>query len=110
MTENITQNRLIRDGMVAVLYSPGFGAGWSSWAHNGEGENLLFDPVIVGYVERGGMDELATYMEMRYPDAYTGGMEDLTIAWIKVGTAFRIHEYDGSESIEVREELNWTTA
>jgi hypothetical protein len=37
-------------------------------------------------------------------------MDDLMIAWIPVGTAFRIHEYDGSESIEMREELNWMLA
>lgn len=24
-------DKVIRDGMVAVIYSPGYGAGWSSW-------------------------------------------------------------------------------
>jgi hypothetical protein len=37
-------------------------------------------------------------------------MDDLEVAWLPVGTAFRIHEYDGSESIEVREGLNWILA
>jgi hypothetical protein len=49
-------------------------------------------------------------MAVRYPDMYTGGMDDLEVAWLPVGTAFRIHEYDGSESIEIREELNWKIA
>jgi hypothetical protein len=106
----ITLDRVIRDGHVAVVYSPGFGAGWSTWAHGDEGKGLLFDPIIVDCVEKGEMDKLATYMEVRYPEVYTGGMEDLTIAWIKVGTAFRIHEYDGSESIEIKEDMDWYIA
>ena len=110
MMEIITLDRVIRDGHVAVLYSPGFGAGWSTWAHNGEGKDLMFDPVIVGYVERGAKDELATYMEMRYPDVYTGGMDDLVIEWIPVGTMFKINEYDGSESIELKEADQWMVA
>jgi len=102
--------KVIRDGKVAVLYSPGFGAGWSTWAHDGEGENLLFDPMIVSCVESNDKDKLETYMAMRYPDVYTGGMEDLRIEWLPEGTLFRIHEYDGSESIEVKEEMDWVTA
>jgi hypothetical protein len=47
---------------------------------------------------------------MRYPDVYTGGMQDLIIEWLPEGTLFRIHEYDGSESIEVKEEMDWVTA
>jgi hypothetical protein len=110
MTNTITKNRVIRDGMVAVLYSPGFGAGWSTWAQGSENEDLLFDPMIVDCVENGDNAKLATYMEMRYPNTYTGGIDDLTIAWIRVGTAFRIHEYDGSESIEIKEEIDWYIA
>ena len=37
-------------------------------------------------------------------------MIDLEIEWIPVGTEFRIHEYDGAENIELKEELNWFIA
>jgi hypothetical protein len=37
-------------------------------------------------------------------------MRDLAVAWIDVGAEFRIHEYDGSENIEIKEELAWITA
>jgi hypothetical protein len=104
------KDRVIRDGQVAVVYSPGFGAGWSTWAHGENSNELVFDPIIVDCVENNDFAKLATYMAMRYPEMYTGGMEDLTVAWLPVGTAFRIHEYDGSESIEVREQLNWIVA
>lgn len=110
MTDIITKDRVIRDGHVAVLYSPGFGAGWSTWAHYGEGKDLLFDPMIVDCVEKNDLAKLATYMEMRYPNVYTGGMEDLQIQWIPVGTLFKINEYDGSESIELKEADQWFVA
>jgi len=29
---------------------------------------------------------------------------------LPVGTAFRIHEYDGSESVEIRDDIQWTIA
>jgi hypothetical protein len=41
---------------------------------------------------------------------YTGGMDSLEIAWLPEGTLFRINEYDGSESIEVKEEMDWMIA
>jgi len=102
--------KVIRDGKVAVVYSLGFGAGWSTWDHNGMGKNLLFDPMIVNCVESGDFDKLITYMTLWYPDVYTGGMGDLKIEWLPEGTLFRIYEYDGSESIEVKEEIDWVTA
>jgi hypothetical protein len=37
-------------------------------------------------------------------------MRDLEIVWLDVGTEFRINEYDGSESVEVKEEMLWLTA
>lgn len=104
------KDRVIRDGRVAVVYSPGFGAGWSTWDHGNYGDALVFDPIIVDCVENNDFAKLTTYMAMRYPEMYTSGMEDLTVAWLPLGVAFRIHEYDGSESIEVREELNWIVA
>jgi hypothetical protein len=102
--------KLVRDGKVAVLYSPGFGAGWSTWDHGSYGAELIFDPVLAAYVEEGKMDQAQSYVAMRFPEAYTGGLEDLAVQWVPVGTAFRIHEYDGSESIEVKEDLDWVIA
>ena len=108
MNDIITQDRVIRDGCVAIVYSPGFGAGWYTW--NTECPEIVFDPMIVDCVEKGEMDKLATYVAMRYPDIYTGGMEDLTVQWLPVGTLFRIHEYDGSESLEIKEDMDWMIA
>ena len=101
-------DKVIRDGRVAVLYSPGYGSGWYTW--NQEFPELIFSPAVVKLVEQEKFDELETYMELKYPEVFKGGMMDLEIEWIPVGTEFRIHEYDGSESIEIKDELNWLTA
>jgi hypothetical protein len=101
-------NKLIRDGKVAVLYSPGYGAGWSTW--NQECPELLFDPGIVSLLEEERFDELHTYLAIKYPKLYDGGLEDLTIEWIPQGTLFRINEYDGNETIELKEDQSWLVA
>ena len=101
-------DKFIINGKVAVLYSPGYGSGWYTW--NQEFPELIFSPAIVRLVADEKFDELETYMELKYPEVFKGGMRDLEIEWIPVGTEFRIHEYDGSESIELKEELNWLTA
>ncbi len=99
----------IKDGMVAVLYSPDFGAGWYSW-HNIE--ELLYDPKVVDMVlEKTSAETIELYCNEVYGDkAYYGGSDQLTVTWIPVGTSFRIHEYDGSETIEIREEIDWKIA
>ena len=101
-------NKLIRDGRVAVIYSPEFGGGWSTW--NPKHPGILFDPAIVEFVEKGQDEELEVYVTLKYPGIYDSGMRDLAVAWIDVGVEFRIHEYDGNESIEIKEELAWLTA
>jgi hypothetical protein len=101
-------NKLVRDGMVAVLYSPDFGSGWYTW--NREQPELLFDPGIVQLVEENKWDELKTYVTLKYPNIYDGGIWDLRVAWIPEGSLFRINEYDGDESIELKDDADWFTA
>jgi len=100
--------KLSENGKVAVLYSPEFGAGWYTW--NQEHPEILFDPAMVKLVEKEQYDELATYVELKYPGIYTGGMSNLKVEWIKEGSQFRVVEYDGSESIEVNDEIDWLIA
>ena len=107
-------DKVIRDGKVAVLVSPGFGAGWSTWAYRVEEDApgfMMFDPTLVDMVERGASAEtIETYVTSMHPHTYCGGADDLTIQWLPVGTAFRIHEYDGSESVEIRDDIEWNIA
>jgi hypothetical protein len=104
--------RVERAGKVAVLYSPGYGAGWSTWSAGTEyGDAVLFCPELVEAVERKAqLTELVAISERLFPEAYTGGLRDLAVAWLDKGTPFRVHEYDGSESIERRDDLDWKVA
>ena len=110
IADEVYTGKVVRDGKVAVLYSPGFGAGWYSWERGTYGEEIIFDPMMVKYVEEDRYNDLQQYVAMRYPDAYTGGLADLTVAWISEGTLFRIDEYDGNESIETMADSTWIKA
>ena len=99
----------IRYGKVAVLFSPYHGAGWYTWHHV---EALLFDPKVVEMVEvKTSAQTIELYCNEVYGNkAYYGGSDQLTVTWISVGTYFRIHEYDGAETIEIREGIDWILA
>ena len=100
-------DKLIRDGKVAVLVSPGFGAGWYTWHSIDE---LIYDPSIVEWVERQELDKIQAYMELKYPEVWYGGLEDLEVNWVPLGAKFRIDEYDGAESLVLESEERWMTA
>lgn len=97
--------KVIRDGKVAVLYSPGYGAGWSTWCCNDDLiETLLFHPLIVEKVESGHENEITTEWLVQqfgkeFEAVYCGGAGQLEIEWLPKGTAFRIEEYDGFETV-----------
>jgi aspartyl/asparaginyl beta-hydroxylase (cupin superfamily) len=100
--------KVIRDGFVAVLYSPGFGSGWYSWHEIPE---LVFDPKVVEMVENlASWETIIKYCEELYPDNHFGGADDLKIAWVKEGVEFKIDEYDGSESIQLKDAIQWIVA
>ena len=101
-------HKLIDNGKVAVLYSPGFGAGWSTW--NQQVPEILFDPAIVVFVEKDQWAELETFVTLKYPGLYKGGIKDLAIAWVPEGTLFKVNESDGSESIELKDSDSWILA
>jgi hypothetical protein len=100
-------NKLIRNDKVAVLVSPGYGAGWYTWHSI---EELVYDPSVVEWVEKAELDKVRAYMELKYPAVYCGGLEDLRVCWVLVGERFRIEEYDGAESLVLESEQRWMTA
>lgn len=103
--------KLYKDGQVAVLYSPGFGAGWWSWNKGREGyEGLLFDADIAEAVLEDKHYKAAQIVESRYPLAYTSGVWNLSVKWVSVGAKFEITEYDGFENVRLLDEKEWLTA
>lgn len=97
----LTMEKVVRDNKVAVLYSPGFGAGWYTW--HGKKE-LVFHPKIVELVEQNKHNEITEELcqELLNTKEYICvlGSEDLQIEWLPQNTTFEIDEYDGSESIK----------
>ena len=91
--------KVVKDGKVAVLYSPAYGAGWYSW--NTDHKELLFHPKIVEMVEQGKQADIDDdwVNDNLGIDIYAGGARDLRIEWLPEGTAFHVEEYDGSETI-----------
>lgn len=102
--------KVIRNGRVGVLYSPGFGAGWYTWNLNHP--QCVFDPDIIDLVEnKADYSKIEELAESKYgEDFYAGGAHKLRVAWLEEGTQFRIHEYDGSERIEELGRVDWLVA
>lgn len=99
----------IVDGKVAVLISPGFGAGWSTWSADKDDNFLVFDKGLVALAEQHASEDLveAYLREKRGEDyhMYMGGWEKVKVEWVPIGTKFLVHEYDGSESLWFVEDL-----
>jgi hypothetical protein len=95
------------NGDVAVLISPGFGAGWSTWASEDETEKFLYDPLVVQKVLDSEEITEKWLMDIGY-EGYTGGRKQLIVEWLAPGTRFRVEEYDGSESLVTQEHLPHT--
>ena len=108
---DVIMEKVVRDGKVAVLVSPGFGAGWYTWNREENAEAILFDPEVVAWVENGKEGPVPS-MEDKYgwDYFYDGGACDLIIKWVPAGAKFRIDEYDGAESLVLESEEKWVTA
>lgn len=109
--------KLIQDGKVAVLYSPGYVAGWSTW--NGEArEAMVFDRELVEAVlamtdkerktignhwyDKEAQDTpVMRVIGRKFPGIYSRGVYQFQVEWVEEGSRFEIEEYDGSESVRV---------
>jgi len=100
-------NKVIRNGKVAVIYSPHYGAGWYSWHGIPE---LLFDPAVVAMIETNRYGDIEAYCAEHWPDDVVGDPEDLTIAWVEEGREFQIEEYDGAERLRFKDREQWIVA
>jgi hypothetical protein len=98
-------NKYRKDGKVAVLYSPGFGAGWSTWDHNDIKEELMFDPQLIELILNKDYVTAEKYAQQKWPEIYTGGVHKLEVKWVPEGTKFIITEYDGSEDVITEEDF-----
>lgn len=91
--------KLERDGKIAVIYSPGYGAGWSTW--NQKKEELCMDARLAELLEAGNMKKFIARAKEIDPDVYVSESERYEIEWIQKGDRFEIQQYDGDESVRV---------
>ena len=106
-------NKVVRDGKVAVLFSPGYGSGWWTW--NKDHDQLIYEPAVVKWVLAGkpldARADLELLLRNKYEHVYIGSnMSDLHVEWLPIGTNFRITEYDGFESLVFTAEEDWHVA
>lgn len=95
-------SKLIQDGKVAVVYSPGFGAGWSTWAPSDAKEFMCTNAEIAAAVLAGDIELAKKIAIEKSGHDYVCTLADaLKIQWVKVGSQFDIREHDGYETVEV---------
>ena len=97
--------KVVRDGKVAVLVSPMYGAGWYSW--HGE-ESLIFHSLLIEMVEQGRNSEITQDWikeNLGFEGIYCDGAKDLIIAWLPEGIRFKIEVYNGSEYLITEDNL-----
>ncbi len=100
-----------------ILYSPGYGAGWSSWASGELAKYMVTHAGIIEAVEALGPHDHLTSSHpavVKFMDEctecfgevpYLGGMSYLKV--MEVEGRFRITEYDGWESVETEQNMDW---
>jgi len=109
MNAQTTRHRSMH--MVKILISPDYGAGWSTW-NSEHAEFMLKDPGLVELAERSATEsEVEEYIKTKLADAsvYLGGWKDIKVVEVEPGTQFRVHEYDGWESLVRRDEDSYFT-
>ena len=101
--------------MRKILYSPGYGAGWTSWCSDKEVKKLMIDypPIIEALEKKEELDEnhpavlqMVKDIQNKFGEEkipYLGGVSDLTIKEVPDEALVRITEYDGYESVEIQD-------
>lgn len=100
-------NKLIRDGKVGVLVSPGFGAGWSSWNSENKEFYCMDKGLVKLKLQDATAEDVKRYIESKGMECgYLGGWSDTQVVWVEEGKKFNIYEYDGHESLKFVENLS----
>jgi len=90
-------NKLIKNGYTAIVYSPGYGIGWST---RDDIPGMCLDGDIAQAVIDENYTEAYRIAKIRYdPNLTDIGTEDLRVCWVKTYTNFSIIVHDGFERV-----------
>lgn len=101
--------------MRKILYSPGFGAGWSTWIDAPTKFVCEYKPIIESLERNEKLTEshpsviqfINDCKENYNEDPYLGGLKDLRLFELDDGDQYRIEEYDGNERVVTRDTADW---
>lgn len=99
--------KYIKDGKVAVLYSPEWGGSWNH--QGGDKGGMLFDKDIIEAILEGHIDKADKIAHEKY-GVLAASAENVCIKWLDVGTIFRVNQNDGFEAIEIYNSNSYTVA
>jgi hypothetical protein len=111
-------NKVVQDGKVAVILNNYYG---TPWYNDHFDQDLVFDPYIVDLILEKQAGKMLASQFLGYLKAYLTdiGMDEvyvnqsrleLTVEWVREGSSFIIHEYDGLESIVYEQDVRWFNA
>lgn len=83
----------------AVLISPDYGGGYSTWGHGDPMDGAVIKELLE-LSEDFNSEEVDEETEIDVSDFMPEFDGILTVCFVAVGTPFQIHEYDGAESLE----------
>ena len=93
------------DGLVGVIVSPGYGAGWSSW-NDGKMFLCMDRSLVQAKINGVKGSTIKAVFEGAGPDICVLGWDKAVVEWMPQGSVFKINEYDGFESIEFAESID----
>ena len=103
--------KFINNNEVAVIFHNDYGRGWSD---RYDGTDHLFNYDIVQWILNGKKQGVEKVLIVQiFGDGsyyFEETIQDLEIAWVPVGTKFRVHEYDGKERVILENEETWFIA
>lgn len=103
---------------MAVLYSPGYGAGWSTW-NNYTGDThieCIFDADIATLVlsEKSpgeNTERISNLAKEKWGNDFCSfGAKNLMVKWVRLGAEFIITDEDGWESVGLKDKTEWIVA
>lgn len=109
--------KYIFNGQVALIHSDDWGTAWATWypetMFDGELIKLYLrwqDTELDSQEQLQAEDAAYLYLKEQHPDVSFRGFDGLRLTWLPEGQEFIIREYDGIETIVLKQDIKWITA